>query len=339
MGTQIVLMFIFLIAILLLLVFNELIYRRLGLKGEITRKFAHFTATLSTLTFPYLFSDHWYVLIMAVFFFILLFVSRNGTHLKSIHDIDRKSVGSYLLPISIYFTFLVSSLTGNMFLYILPILILAICDPMAGILGLNVKNYNHNIQIFGYKSKKTWLGSGSFFITSFIISIIALYFHRMVFDLKTFYLALYIARIFNLKTRFGAALDNLADMGTYLLALVGIFRFRWEVIQSHAWFLYIFLGIFTASYLVAFYRFGKIPGLHLYAAVAAGYIQGIFFFILFVFGFYAWLYYLVIGWGIIAYIEKTLVLLRIDEIKPGIKGLYWLIKKEDHRKHYNPLQG
>ncbi|MDD4225121.1 MAG: CDP-alcohol phosphatidyltransferase family protein [Mariniphaga sp.] len=137
-----------------------------------------------------------------------------------------------------------------------------------------------------------------------------------------------IARIFNLKTKFGAALDNLADMGTYLLALLGIFMFRWDQIQPHVWILYLFLIVFTASYLVAFFRFKKIPGLHLYSAVSAGYLQGIFFFILFAVGFYSWLYYLAVGWRIVAYLEKILVLLRIETIRSGIKGLYWLNSSE-----------
>jgi phosphatidylglycerophosphate synthase len=136
-----------------------------------------------------------------------------------------------------------------------------------------------------------------------------------------------IARIFKLQTRFGAALDNLADMGTYFLALLGIFRFRWTEIQPHAWLLYLFLGIFALSYVIAFFRFGKIPGLHLYSAVSAGYIQGIFFFVLFVWGFHAWMYYVAVGWGVIAYIEKIFVLLRLDDIKSGVKGLYWLRKQ------------
>jgi cardiolipin synthase (CMP-forming) len=139
-----------------------------------------------------------------------------------------------------------------------------------------------------------------------------------------------IARLFKLQTRFGAGLDNLADMGTYFLALLGIFLFRWEEIRPHAWFLYIFLAVFILSYIVAFVRFGKIPGLHLYSAVTAGYIQGIFFFILFVWGFYPWIYYLAIGWGIIAYVEKIFVLLRLDDIKSGVKGLYWLMKTENN---------
>jgi len=137
-----------------------------------------------------------------------------------------------------------------------------------------------------------------------------------------------IARIFKLQTKFGAALDNLADICTYAMALLGLFIFKWTDIKPHAWFLYIFLGVFILSYIIAFFRFGKIPGLHLYSAVSAGYIQSIFFFILFVFGFYAWMYYLAVGWGIIAYIEKIFVLLRLDDIKTGVKGLYWLLKKE-----------
>ena len=142
-----------------------------------------------------------------------------------------------------------------------------------------------------------------------------------------------IARYFNLRTHFGAALDNLADMCTYALALMGIFQFRWNSVEPHAWALYLFLTVFVLSYIIAFIRFGKIPGLHLYSAVTAGYIQGIFFFILFVRGFYPWIYYLAVGWGTIAYIEKILVLLRLDDIKFDVKGLYWLLKSQNQNKH------
>ena len=136
-----------------------------------------------------------------------------------------------------------------------------------------------------------------------------------------------IARIFKLQTNFGAALDNLADICTYAMALLGLFLFKWAEIEPHAWILYLFLAVFLLSYLVSFYRFGKIPGLHLYSAVLAGYIQSIFFFVLFVFGFYPWMYYLSVGWGALAYIEKIFVLLKLDDIKIGVKGLYWLMKK------------
>ncbi|MGD9978068.1 MAG: hypothetical protein AB7S54_09055 [Bacteroidales bacterium] len=221
MVNKITLSFFYLIAIALLLIFNELTYRRLGIKGEITRKFAHFTATLATIPFPYIFSSHWYVMVLASIFFLVLFISQRGTQLKSIHDIERKSVGSYLLPLSIYVTFLISNLLGNKFLYILPMLILAICDPMAGILGLNFTKNNHNIKIFGIKTKKTILGSGSFLVSSFIISIIALYFHRVAFDVKTFWLALTIAGVSTLAELFSwRGTDNLSIPLSVVLVLV-----------------------------------------------------------------------------------------------------------------------
>lgn len=137
-----------------------------------------------------------------------------------------------------------------------------------------------------------------------------------------------IARYLKLQTNFGAALDNLADICTYAMAILGLFVFKWTDIASHAWFLYLFLSVFVLSYFVSFFRFRKIPGLHLYSAVSAGYVQSIFFFVLFVFGFYSWMFYLAVGWGLLAYIEKILVLLRLDDIKIGVKGLYWLMKSE-----------
>lgn len=137
-----------------------------------------------------------------------------------------------------------------------------------------------------------------------------------------------IARIFKLQTNFGAALDNLADICTYAMAILGLFVFKWAEIKPHSWILFLFLGMFAFSYVVAFARFRKIPGLHLYSAVSAGYAQSIFFFVLFVFGFYPWMLYLVATWGTIAYAEKILVLFKLDDIKTGVKGLYWMLKKE-----------
>ncbi|QGY46545.1 CDP-alcohol phosphatidyltransferase family protein [Maribellus comscasis] len=142
-----------------------------------------------------------------------------------------------------------------------------------------------------------------------------------------------IARLFKLQTNFGAALDNLADICTYAMALLGLFVFKWAELEPHAWILYLFLGVFVLSYIISFARFGKIPGLHLYSAVSAGYIQSIFFFVLFVFGFYPWMYYLAVGWGALAYTEKIFVLLKLDNIKIGVKGLYWLLKKEKEQAH------
>ena len=140
-----------------------------------------------------------------------------------------------------------------------------------------------------------------------------------------------IARLFKLQTHFGAALDNLADIFTYAMAILGLFIFKWTDIKPHSWILFLFLGIFILSYIVSFARFGKIPGLHLYSAVSAGYAQSIFFYELFGWGFYPWMLYVVATWGIIAYTEKIFILFKLDDIKIGVKGLYWVMKKEKEK--------
>jgi len=210
MGNTIVLSIVYFIAIILMLAFNELNYRRLKVKGEITRKFAHFAATVGVVPFTYIFSSHWYVLILAIIFSIALFVTKYSEQLKSIHDIERKSVGSYLLPLSIYITFLMANLLDNKFIYILPMLILGICDPLAAIVGMGLKKNNQQIKIFGIVTGKSVFGSAAFLTSSFVISIIALYFNRGVFDLKTFWLALFVAVISTLAEMFSwRGSDNL----------------------------------------------------------------------------------------------------------------------------------
>ena len=142
----------------------------------------------------------------------------------------------------------------------------------------------------------------------------------------------FIARTFHLVTRFGGALDNAADLGTYAAALYGVFRFRWDALRPHVWILYVFLAALLFSYSVSWIRFRKMPGLHLHSGVIKASLQGVFFFVLFAFGFRPGLYYLAAGWGILAYIEKTAVLFLLDDIAPNTRGLYWLLKKRRERR-------
>jgi len=49
-----------------------------------------------------------------------------------------------------------------------------------------------------------------------------------------------IARCFNLQTEFGARLDSIADFGTYISAIAGVFFFKASDFQPH-------LGSFRAT--------------------------------------------------------------------------------------------
>jgi dolichol kinase len=186
-------MLAFLVGIFLLLYLNDQLHKRFGIDSEYTRKLAHFSATGSTLTFPLLFTSHWYPFVLALVFFLLLLLSMNTKYLKSIHEINRYSAGSFLLPPAIYLPFLFSVKAGDPFFFILPTLILAVSDPLAGLVGYIFKKGNPKIVLFSRQLNKTIYGSSTFFISAFFISLIALSLNMHHLGGETLLAALFIA--------------------------------------------------------------------------------------------------------------------------------------------------
>jgi cardiolipin synthase len=137
-----------------------------------------------------------------------------------------------------------------------------------------------------------------------------------------------IARMFNLQTEIGAKIDSLADIGTYILAIMGIFIFKSQEFSPHWLSFGVFIGMFLMTNVVALIKFGRFPSLHLYSMKIGGYIQGSFFFVLFVFNFYAAFYYFMVIWGITAFTEHIAIQLIIKEMQINAKGLYWILKEK-----------
>ncbi len=135
-----------------------------------------------------------------------------------------------------------------------------------------------------------------------------------------------VARIFNLCTAFGAKLDSLADDGTIILAILGIVYFKLEEFAPYFSSFLIFLIIYFLTMVISLIKFRRFPGMHLYSAKIGAYLQGLFFFILFVFDFNSIFYYIVIVWGIISLIENIIIMLLESEMRSDFKGLYWVLK-------------
>jgi CDP-diacylglycerol--glycerol-3-phosphate 3-phosphatidyltransferase len=154
----------------------------------------------------------------------------------------------------------------------------------------------------------------------------------LVVSLITDVLDGFIARRFNMQTEFGARLDSIADLGTYILAVTGIFLFKATDFQPHLCSFYIFISLLCLAHLLSVIKFQRLPSLHLYSWKIGGYIQGAFFFVLFLFGFYSIFYYFMIIWGILAFTEHIIIQLIIKEMHSNKKGLYWVLKnkKEQH---------
>jgi len=149
----------------------------------------------------------------------------------------------------------------------------------------------------------------------------------LIINLITDILDGFIARRFNMQTEFGARLDSIADVGTYILAILGIFRFKITDFEPHLLSFILFLGLFVLSNIISLIKFHRFPSLHLYSWKIGGYIQGAFFLVLFTFGFSTYFYYFMISWGILAFIEHIIIQLILKEMKSNSKGLYWVLKR------------
>ncbi len=136
----------------------------------------------------------------------------------------------------------------------------------------------------------------------------------------------FFARKLNLHTDLGARMDSIADKITYVLAITGLFVFKMEEMQPYLGSLLTFISLGMICLIHSFVKFGKISSLHTYAAKIGGYLQGLFFFVLFVHGLVPVLYYVMITWAILSVIEMIVIQLIIPNMRHNVKGLYWVLK-------------
>lgn len=176
---------------LLFFIIAEICYRK-GLNVEITRKFVHFAGAFVTINFPFIFKTHWAVLILAVLFCGVMLITKKTGTLQSVHAVERKSYGAIYHPIAIYICFVYSQFLHQPWFYVISILILAVSDAFAALVG---KNYGMNEYIVEVGSKKTMEGSFTFFLTSFLITHLILLLTTTVGKVESVLVALLIAII------------------------------------------------------------------------------------------------------------------------------------------------
>lgn len=174
----------------------------------------------------------------------------------------------------------------------------------------------------------------------FILAIILLqkqmlFFGLIVFNQFTDFLDGFIARRYNLRTRFGSRLDSLADSGTYVLAILGILVFKMDFVSEYRIWLSIFLGFLLLRRIISIIKFGKHIGLHILSVRIASVLQYALFIVLFTFGAVKVFVIITIVLSALAFTEEIVILMTISQPKPGIQGLYWLFSK----KHQNDSDG
>ncbi|MGQ1889482.1 CDP-alcohol phosphatidyltransferase family protein [Thermophagus sp. OGC60D27] len=161
----------------------------------------------------------------------------------------------------------------------------------------------------------------------------------LVINLVTDILDGLLARILKQRTELGARLDSAADDLTYTLAILGIFVFKQEVMIPHLESFIIFVIFLVLPILLSLIKFGRLPSFHLYSTKAGGYIEGVFFILLFTKHFMEPYYYFMVIWGILASLEHMAIQAIIPEMQSDVKGLYWVLKEALRQKDKSPGAG
>jgi CDP-diacylglycerol--glycerol-3-phosphate 3-phosphatidyltransferase len=136
-----------------------------------------------------------------------------------------------------------------------------------------------------------------------------------------------VARAFHLQSEIGARLDSIADIALQISALAGIVMFRRGFIVQHGLPLLLLVSLYGTETLLALARYRRISSFHTYLCRIAAYAQGIFILTLFFHGFDQRFFQPMIGIGILASLEETIIVGVLPEWTPDVRGLYWVLKR------------
>ena len=149
----------------------------------------------------------------------------------------------------------------------------------------------------------------------------------MIISLNTDVWDGFIARRFKQQTAIGSRIDSLADIGMYITALTGIAIFKIGEIGPDARLFYLFVISYAVTHLSPLIKFGKIQSFHLWSIKFGGYLQGIFFILLFFVDYIPIYFYVMVNISLLAFIENLTIQMIIPEMRSDIKGLYWVLKE------------
>ncbi len=141
--------------------------RRQWLSAELARKLVHIGMGLLALSFPWLFRESWPVIALAALAVATLLVVRWLPWWRqrvggALHDVARESLGEIYFPLSVAIVFVLAR--GEPMLFVVPILILALADAVAALVGVRY-GASHYTTLEGRKSTE---GSAAFFVVAFL---------------------------------------------------------------------------------------------------------------------------------------------------------------------------
>lgn len=191
---------------------------RYSLHPELSRKLVHVVMGLLTLSFPWLFSEPWPVLLLALLAVSALAGVRHLPPLRQrfegvLDGVNRTSLGEIYFPIAVTALFILSA--ENRLLYLIPLLTLTLADAVAALVGVRYGTL-HYATSEGTKSAE---GSLAFFTVAFLTAHIPLLLLSQTGRAESLLIALVLGILVMLFEAISVrGLDNVfIPLGCYLL--------------------------------------------------------------------------------------------------------------------------
>lgn len=137
----------------------ELISRKYKIQRELSRKTAHIIIGSSAAFLPY-FLTFQQIIILSTFSLAMIALSRFFKIFQSVHDVERLSFGELFFPLGIILT---AWIFPDIQTYQFGILVMALGDGLAGLIGSNFGKKKYQLVRYAHKS---YLGSFVFFIVA-----------------------------------------------------------------------------------------------------------------------------------------------------------------------------
>ena len=132
---------------------------------EVTRKFVHLASGIIAIPLPWIIESPLTVALLCIGFMVLMTVSRRRGLLPSVQSVTRQSRGDIYFPLAILLTFFIAHHTQQPAYYAIALLVLAVADSSAALIGLNYGRKRFLVQ----QEAKSIEGCGLFFLTTFTI--------------------------------------------------------------------------------------------------------------------------------------------------------------------------
>ena len=148
----------------------EFAYHKVKIKVKYTRKAIHVITGVIALFFPLFIKSPLDLILLCVGFAGLLAITLKFNLLQSVNNVDRYSRGSLLYPVAVIICFMFNYYRDTYLYFFIPILTLAMADPIAAIVGKKFPKGKYTLR----NQTKTMAGSGSFFVIALVICFVAL---------------------------------------------------------------------------------------------------------------------------------------------------------------------